>query len=117
MDLGFKIVRSAQVWAGLGAHHRKRSLVQNQIIERVVYSNNLSIDWFSYCHKLNCNSYLDSLVRKECNIIKKVYGLLVDRFYHTGILYEIFSGLQNCLSKFKKNVILSYVRAMQRKFF
>ena len=61
MELGFKIVKSAPVWAGFGAL-RKRGLVQNQIIERVVYSNTLSIKWFSYCSKLHSNSYLDSLL-------------------------------------------------------
>ena len=39
-----------------------RGLVQNQIIERVVYSNTLSIKWFSYCSKRNSNSFLVSLV-------------------------------------------------------
>ena len=47
-ELSLKIVKSAPVWAGFGALH-KRGLVQNQIIEGVVYSNTLSIKWFSYC--------------------------------------------------------------------
>ena len=63
MDLGFKIVKSASFRAGFGVHH-KRSLVQNKIIERVVYSNTLSINWFSYCSKRNNNSYLVSSVYK-----------------------------------------------------
>ena len=62
MELGFKIVKSAQVWARCDTL-RKRGLVQNQITERVVYSNTLSIKWFSYCSKLHSNSYLDSLDR------------------------------------------------------
>ena len=33
--MGFKIVKSAPVWTGFGAHH-KHGLVQNQIIERVI---------------------------------------------------------------------------------
>ena len=60
MDLSFQILKSAPVWTGFGAHC-KRGLLQNQIVERVVYSNTLSINWFSYCSKLNSNSYLDSL--------------------------------------------------------
>ena len=60
MELGFKIVKFAPVWAGFGAH-RERGLVQNQIIERVVFSDTLSIKWFSYCSKRNSDSYLDSL--------------------------------------------------------
>ena len=60
MELDFKIVKSAKVWAGFGAH-RKRDLEQNQTIERVVYSDTYSINWFSYCSKPNFNSYLDSL--------------------------------------------------------
>ena len=55
MELCFKIVKSAQVWAGFGAL-RKHGLVHNQIRERVVYSNTLSIKWFSYCSKGNSNS-------------------------------------------------------------
>ena len=60
MELGFNIVISASVWAGFGVH-RKHGLVQNQIIDKVVYSNTLSIKWFSYCSKLNSYSYLVSL--------------------------------------------------------
>ena len=41
--------------------YHKRSLVKNQIVERVVYSNTLSINWFSYCSKRDSNSYLHSL--------------------------------------------------------
>ena len=37
-----KIAKSAAVWAAFGAHH-KRSLAQNQIIVRMVYSNTLSL--------------------------------------------------------------------------
>ena len=60
MELSLKLFKSAPVQAGFGAQH-KRGLVQNQIIERVVYGNTLSIKWFSYCSKLDSYSYLDSL--------------------------------------------------------
>ena len=66
MELGFKIVKSALVWAGFGVHC-KRVLVQNQMLERVVCSNTLSINWFSYCSKPNSNSYLDSLLLNMYN--------------------------------------------------
>ena len=38
--------------------------MQNQIIERVVYGNRLSINWFSYFRKCNFNSYLDPLAQE-----------------------------------------------------
>ena len=68
MELGFKIVKSAPVWAGFGAL-RKPGLVQNQIIERVVYSNTLSMKWFSYCSKRHSNSFLVSLCSSDIGSI------------------------------------------------
>ena len=77
MELGFKIVKYALVWAGFCAH-RKRGLVQSQIIERVVYSNTLSINWLLYYSKGNSNSYLVSLIKHHKSKYEafKVYKVL-----------------------------------------
>ena len=66
-------------------------LVQNQIIERVVYSNTLSINWFSYCIKRSSNSYLDSLDSNICMNKKfeiKVNEDAISLGYHVLICTE-----------------------------
>ena len=70
MELDLKIVKSALVWARFGAL-RKRSLVQNQIIDRVVYSNTFSMKWFSYFSNRNPNSFLISWPMTKNDVSKK----------------------------------------------
>ena len=79
MELGFKIVKSAPVWAGFSVQ-RKHSLVQNKIIERVVYRITLFMHWFSYCSRHHYNSYSFSLeLLIQNHVFCVVFLLLTDR--------------------------------------
>ena len=79
MELDFKSVKSAPVWAEFGAHC-KRGLVQNKIIERVVYRITLFMHWFSYCSRHHYNSYSFSLeLLIQNHVFCVVFLLLTDR--------------------------------------
>ena len=76
--IGSKIFKTTTISAGSGAQHQ-HSLVQNQIVERVVFKN-----WFSYCSKRHYNSYLValSIIQQEMSakLVVSILHLITDVF-------------------------------------